>query len=287
MKSVLVFCAYFAALCLWHLMSLAIAAGVVGHFISLADAGQAAVDVVPLLSVSILEVAVVVWLICRLKLAGIKLLVATLVVFHGVKIFLMMIELAFFLNIWASPPVISLERVSGLELHGLLMSLLFCPVAILLMKKWRLPGHGPSNIFPIIKRSLMGKIGVISVLYAACYWIAGGFILIPLAGESFLFTYGHLQVPAWMPFFQVGRGLLWAFIVLLLVHNLNVSGLRLYMGVGVVLAVLAGAQLLLPNPYMLGHLRYAHLVELGVSMMFFGVLASWILSSGIKEPADA
>jgi hypothetical protein len=277
MKAGLIFCTRFIVLCTWHLVSLMIAALVVGSFISLADPGQPSVDLLPLLVVSILETAVMVWVISRLKLTGIKLLVVTLIIFHGVKVFLMMIELAFFLNIWASPAMISLERVFGLELHGLLMALLFCPVAILVMRKWSAKEQSLTAIFPSLNRSLVIRILGVSALYSVCYWLAGSYLLIPIAGGSFTFTYSHLQVPVWMPLFQVGRGLLWALIVLLLVRHLVLQGARLYLAVGVILAVLGSAQLLAPNPYMLDHLRYAHMLEIAVSMMVFGFLASWIL----------
>ncbi len=279
MKSGLVFCARFIGLCGWHLVSLMLAALVVGSFVRLADQGQPAVDFAPLLVISILETAAVVWLISSLRLTGIKLLLVKFMVFQGVKVFLMMIELAFFLNVWASPPLISLDRVLALELHGLLMALLFCPMAILVLKQWRSTEQHHAAIFPVVNRKLIIRILAVGVLYSGCYWLVGSFLLIPLAGESFMFTYGHLQVPVWMPLFQVGRGLIWALIVLLLVNHLDVRGATLYLGVGVILATLGGAQLLSPNPYMLDHLRYAHMLEIAVSMMLFGVLASWILGS--------
>jgi hypothetical protein len=205
MTAGLVFCTRFIILCIWHLVSLMVAALVVGSFISLADPGQPSVDLAPLLAISFLETAVMVWVISRLKLTGIKLLVATLIIFHGVKVFLMMIELAFFLNIWASPALISLERVFGLELHGLFMALLFCPMAILVMKKWKADEQSPAAIFPLSNRSLVIRILGVSALYSVCYWLAGSHLLIPIAGESFAFTYSHLQVPGWMPFFQAVR----------------------------------------------------------------------------------
>ena len=108
--------------------------------------------------------------------------------------------------------------------------------------------------------------------------MVGAYLLIPLAGESFGFTYGNLQVPVWMPLFQAARGVLWAVIVLLLVTYLPLKGVRLYFAVGLILAILGSAQLLSPNPYMLDHLRYAHLVEIWVSMMIFGGAAAWILN---------
>ncbi len=277
MKSMLVLFARFSALSVWHCLSLIIAALVVGSFISLADQGQPPVSFASLMAVSLLETAVMMWMLSRLRLSGISLLLVSLVVFHGAKTFLMMIELVFFLNFWASPPMISVERVLGLELHGLLMACLYCPMVILLLRKWRMPSLSSRPTLPSLNYSLILKIIGISLLYSACYWVVGTYLLIPLAGESFDFTYGNLQVPAWMPLFQAARGLLWAVIVLLLVTYLPAKDVKLYLAVGLVLAMLGSVQLLSPNPYMLDHLRYAHLVEIWVSMMIFGGTAAWIL----------
>ena len=276
MKATFVLFFRFIALSAWHFLSLMIAALVVGHFISLADQGQAPVGFAPLMAVSLVETALMVWMLSRLQLSGVRLLLVALVVFHGTKTFLMMIELVFFLNIWASPAMISVERVLALELHGLLMACLYCPMAILLLKKWRVPGL-LSPRYPSITRKLLLNIVAVSLFYSACYWVVGTYLLIPLAGESFGFTYGNLQVPVWMPLFQAARGLVWAVIVLLLVVYLPIKGVRLYLAVGLVLAILGSAQLLSPNPYMLDHLRHAHLVEILISMMIFGGVAAWIL----------
>lgn len=277
MKSRLVFFARYLALTFWHFMSLMLSALVIGSFVNMSDPGQAPVGLAPILLVSLLETVALLWLILRMNLTGLKLFWVVLVVFHSTKVFLMMIEAAFFLNIWTTPPMIGLERVFALEVHGLLMALLFCPVAILVLKKWQPLAPVSPDIFPVITRHLVLKLLWVSVIYAACYWLAGAFVLIPLAGDSFQFTYGHLQVPLWMPLFQVGRGVFWAFIVLLLVRHLRLQGGSLYFGVGLLVAVLAGSQLLVPNPYMLDHLRYAHLVEISMSMVIFGALASWML----------
>jgi hypothetical protein len=286
MKFTLAFFVRFVALTAWHFLSLTIAALVVGSFISLADQPQAPVNFTALISVGVLETAVIVWMLSRLQLWGVPLLFVSILVFHGVKTFLMMIELVFFLNIWASPPVISVERVLALELLGLLMACLYCPMVILFLKKWRTPNVYPQQNFPTFSRWLLLKIIAVSVLYTACYWMVGIYLLIPLAGESFGFTYGHLHVPMWMPLLQMARGLLWAFIVLLLVTYLPERGARLYLSIGLILAILGSVQLLSPNPYMLDHLRYAHIVEIWVSMMIFGGLAAWILQRKPVAIAD-
>ncbi|GGY85847.1 hypothetical protein GCM10011613_33540 [Cellvibrio zantedeschiae] len=271
----------FIGLSVWHFLSLMIAALVVGQFLSLADPGTKPAEVGPIFLVSLIETAAMFWVVANSKLTGLRLLLASIVIFHGTKTLLMMVELAFFLNIWAAPPLIGLERVLALELHGLLMACLFCPVLVLVLKKWGRANFVSSPVNQNIALKILG----VSVFYWLCYWSAGSFILIPLAGDAFNFTYGHLQVPHWLWLFQMGRGLVWAFIIYLLANYLKSSGFRLYFQVGLILAGLSAAQLLSPNPYMMDGLRYAHIVEILVSMLIFGILAAWVLR--FEKPVDS
>lgn len=282
MKSLLAFFMRFIGLSVWHFLSLMIAALIINHFASLADPGVQPPNIAVLFLISLIETAAVVWMVLNLRLSGVRLLLAVIVIFHGVKTALMMIELVFFLHFWAASPLITLERVFALELHGLLMACLYCPIVILVLKRWG--NQQPTNVQGSLALLLSVKILGVSLLYWLCYWVAGAFILIPLAGDSFGFTYGQLQVPQWLWLFQMGRGFLWALIVYLLVLYLKDRGAKLYVQVGLILSALSAAQLLSSSPYMLDGLRYAHIVEIVSSMLVFGILAAWILRPTISIP---
>ncbi|WP_293746682.1 hypothetical protein [uncultured Paraglaciecola sp.] len=253
-------------------------------FTTASSANQEELDGLAFASVSVIETLTMMWLLSRINLTGVKLTCVAILFFHGTKVFMMMIEAAFFLNIWTTTPLMSLAEINAMELQGLVMALLYCPVLVWSMGKW---GDKKSNAaslaFP--QRSALGNLTtltkrllVVSVVYATCYILAGMFILIPLAGESFQPTYEHLQVPVWMPLFQVARGVLWGLILLPIVIHFSGTKRQLRISVGLGLAALGSAQLLYPNPHMNEALRYAHIVDITVSMFVFGWIACWIFA---------
>lgn len=116
----------------------------------------------------------------------------------------------------------------------------------------------------------------IGVLYVPIYFLAVLVLAIPLAGPAFDATYKGLQLPAWVPLFQFGRGLLWAALLWLVIGN-HTRERDSRITAAVALGLLSSFQLLLPNPYMADQLRSAHLTEILVSMTLFGWLAAQIL----------
>ena len=91
---------------------------------------------------------------------------------------------------------------------------------------------------------------------------------------------------------QVFRGLALTAIVLALVRRLDVSRTGAAVASGLALSILGGvAPLLVENPYLPDALRYAHMPEVGVSNLVFGLLAGWLLADarprGERAPAAA
>lgn len=274
-------------LSLWHMVSLMLAAMVINLTIGFENQGEQNVQWLTMLTVSLLETIAMVWLVSFLKLHGLRLVLVAVLVFHSTKVFMMLIEAAFFLNIWTTTPIMSMSEVWTNELLGLLMALIYCPLLVWLMGKWRSENTAERmQYFSIPKLILVKRLTAVSVVYTICYLLAGALMLMPLAGDAFEPTYATLQVPAWMPLFQIARGLLWGLILLPVVMYFSGSTRHLKMGSGLLLAALGAAQLLYPNPYMVEHLRYAHLLEIVVSMFVFGWIASAILGRQIKTTAD-
>jgi len=117
----------------------------------------------------------------------------------------------------------------------------------------------------------------ISVLYAACYLLAGAFIFIPLAGDSYEATYQALNVAWWMPVLQLARGAIWACLLWVLVANMQGTKRLNCLIVGLSLAIFGAAQLMMPNSFMLEEVRDAHILEIALSMFVFGYLAVTLL----------
>jgi hypothetical protein len=85
---------------------------------------------------------------------------------------------------------------------------------------------------------------------------------------------------------QVFRGLAFCGIVLVIVRQVRARRLGAAVLAGLLLSVVGGiAPLIVPNPYLPEHIRYAHLPEVGVSNFLFGLLAGWLLSAPRREPA--
>lgn len=201
------------------------------------------------------------------------------VYYHLTKYGLMMVEAAFFLNLWNSSPLISLVDIAGFEVYGLLVSILISSLVVSLI---------PAQVKPLNSRSqkLMFKpLMLMSVTYTACYLFAGALIFIPLAGDTYQSTYGQLTVPMWMPLLQLVRGVVWAYLVWMMVSNISLSPSSKAVMIGLSLAVFAAAQLLVPNAYMVAELRNAHIIELVVSMFVFGWLSARLLNRYSRTPA--
>ncbi|WNO10221.1 hypothetical protein [Teredinibacter sp. KSP-S5-2] len=215
-----------------------------------------------LILISLGELLVLDFLARKSHYGGWRLLGVLFAVYAGTKILMMMIEALFFLNIWQSVPMMSVEAILGATFHGLLLCGLMCLLIISWNKKWHSP---PSTAFtfPPVKPVL-----IIAFAYVVCYLAAGAFIVMPLGGEAFEATYQTMSPPVWMPIFQFGRGVIWAMIVWLVVQAMPAQ--HRTPAVCFSLSVFGAAQLLHPNPFMSDHLRAAHIVEVVLSMSIFG-----------------
>ena len=77
---------------------------------------------------------------------------------------------------------------------------------------------------------------------------------------------------------QVVRGLALSAIVLLTVRRVAAPPLTAAVAAGAALGIVGGvAPLLISNPYLPDAIRYAHLVEVGISNFLFGLIAGWLL----------
>ncbi len=228
------------------------------------------VDWLALLLVAAAEVSVTYYLLSTIQTSRINQALIIFSFYWGTKILQMLIEAAFFLNIWQTEPIMTWPELLFSGVFATLTSLLYCPIATVIADTDLGEQRRPCFPLPEIKPALK-----VAALYVPIYFIAGMLLAIPLSGTSFDNTYENLQAPAWLPLYQFGRGLLWATIIWLLVgnhHHRKDAKITTAIGLG----VFSGIQLLLPNPYMEGQLRFAHMIEIMVSMAIFGWLSAWI-----------
>lgn len=215
-----------------------------------------------LILISLGELLVLDFVARKSNYGGWRLLGVLFVVYAGTKVLMMMIEALFFLNIWQSVPMMSVEAILGATFHGVVLCGLMCLLIVCWNRKWHTRSSTEFSL-PKVKPVL-----IVAFAYVVCYLAAGAFIVMPLGGEAFEATYQTMSLPAWMPVFQFGRGLVWAMIVWLIVQAMPEQ--HRTSAVCFSLSVFGAAQLLHPNPFMTDHLRAAHIVEVVLSMSVFG-----------------
>jgi hypothetical protein len=87
-----------------------------------------------------------------------------------------------------------------------------------------------------------------------------------------------IETSPWLFGVQAIRALLWVVIALPVINMLKGSRLETAILIALLFSVVMNTQLLLPNPYMPGAVRMAHLVETASSNFIFGFLVGWLLS---------
>jgi hypothetical protein len=152
------------------------------------------------------------------------------------------------------------------------------------------PLDGPGE--PLAPASLSWwRVGVCVLAYIVLYFTAG-----TMAYPYLRDFYEARPMPAQstVASLQVFRGLVFCGIVALIVRQVRARRLGAAVIAGLALSVLGGiAPLLIPNPYLPDHIRYAHLPEVGVSNFLFGLLAGWLLGApgsarrGAEVPSQA
>jgi hypothetical protein len=233
-----------------------------------------------LLLLCLVDTALIMLVILRARWRGWRLALGVGISFYGVTTFMSQIESA-----WFGPALgIPATLLPALFLMTLPVAVVFVPLAVLILGRWRGPGEGSNTSVPL-PRSLWGwvwRMAVIAVVYLLLYFGFGMMIawqnpaLRTLYGEGTnqqVFNFATL-IP-----FQIMRSVLW---VLFLVPILRMDRGGLWQT-----ALLAGLWLALPmnmfhavpNPFMPDpSIRLSHFVETTTSNFLFGVAITWLLA---------
>ena len=238
-------------------------------------ASRAAV-IVAMLFVAAVETIVVSYAIVRSRWSGWKLVATIFVVFFGLKYFQSLIEAVVFLQVFVD--IMPAEIMPNLFLQGLIVAVLFSPLAVLIHGKLR-PGMEPSQpndrlVMPV--RQWAWKLAVIAIVYVIIYLAFGALVFRPLVGEAFDQYYGDIQLPVWFVPFQLLRGLVWVALALPVIRMMKGSRQETGVAVGLLLALLIGTQLFVPTAFMPESIRMAHFVELVSSQFLFGWIVVWL-----------
>ena len=119
------------------------------------------------------------------------------------------------------------------------------------------------------------RVGLSVLIYVALYFSAG-----TLVWPYIRAFYEASPMPPFATVFamQLARGLALSAIVLVIVRRVAAPAVAAAVAAGAALGIVGGvAPLLITNPYMPDAIRYAHMPEVGVSNVLFGVVAGLLL----------
>jgi len=193
----------------------------------------------------------------------------------GITTFMMQIETLLFGSAF---PGLSVSDVLLLVLTALVGTVLFVPLAILVMGKWK--GANP-EIRPLFKKDYLPRVALVAVIYPIFYFFFGYFVAwqSPAVREF----YANSTITTAQPLLtivQIGRGVLWALVALPLLVMFEKRWVTIT-AIAVSFSLLPSIALILPNPLMPAPVAHAHLIEIASSMLLFGAATGWIMT-GVK-----
>jgi hypothetical protein len=236
------------------------------------------------LIVAALHTAVMGWLILRARLTGWTLALTMIAVFYGVQTFQPQVESWIFQAYSGYAAHLPAAMIPRILIAGLLHALLWIPVAVLILGRWQgIPDPRPQP--PLVASLRSGKLLLAAVAYVVVYFLFGHYVAwrSPAvrayyegtdAGSFWLQMRSVLRNTPWLPLAQVLRGALWTLLGVVVLRSMRGSVTEKALAVGSLFAVVMGAGLLLPNPYMPYEVRMVHLVETTSSNFLFGVLVA-------------
>lgn len=224
-------------------------------------------------AINLLYVALFAWITLRSRVSGWRLGLLLGALMCGILHLASAIE-AWFFDLFGAAQAI------GLLLTNVVATSIVIPLFVLLF------GREPSGTDPQWTARLSPlRLALGAFLYLIAYYAAGiCVIMVPAVREFYAAKSmpNGLAVTALQLFV---RGPLFVTLLLLLLRTTRTQrGEAILMAAGT-LTILGGATLLIPNPFLPGPVRMAHLVEVGVSNFLYGFFVGWLLTRARPERA--
>ncbi|MFC1997755.1 hypothetical protein ACFLXI_09180, partial [Chloroflexota bacterium] len=183
------------------------------------------------------------------------------------------------------------ETLRGLFLFGIPTALLYTPLAVLILGKWKGPERTLSESeYPAIPvRQWIWKFALIGFIYVILYYLAGYFIawqnpaLVAFyggedPGSIFAQLANTLEANPSFLGFQFVRGMLFALFALPVIWMRRDHPIEAALMVAVLLSVPFNIGHILPNPLMPdASVRFSHMIETASSNFIFGLIIGWLL----------
>lgn len=240
--------------------------------------------VLVLLVASLLQAAVLSYVILRSRWTGWKLIGAIFLAFYGLNTVIAQIESLVYLR-----SQLPHGMVPRLFLMGAIVAGLFSPLAVLILGKIRLIAapQEPNVRLVMPWGEWAWKLAAIAVAYEILYYGFGYFVAWrnPAVqayyggtdpGSFFAQMAGIWRTTPWMFVFQAFRAMLWTGFALPVIRMLRGRRWEVALAVALLFGVWS-TQLLLPNPYMPAEVARTHLIETLLSSLIFGGVVGWLL----------
>jgi hypothetical protein len=233
--------------------------------------------------ISLMNTAVILYFIRHLRAGGMHLVGIVFFMTYGIQYFMSQIETLWFREAVTLP----VRGVYLLLASGAIQLFLFSMAAVWLTGRFKYKDTSPAGMSmpagPVVLRIILLALFVWPVIYfLAGYYIAWQFPEVRqfYSGSTEIHSFIFLMkenIVSGLWFFQVLRGILWILIFLPAIYLLKGHLLKKSILAGLMIAVLGGSQLLLPNPYMPETVRMAHLLETVPSNFLWGFLMVQVL----------
>lgn len=205
-------------------------------------------------------------------LGGYRLMALLLWVVFGVTTFVMQLETLIFASAF---PVLTTQDVLLMVFTALMGNLLFIPLAVFVMGKWKSAG---GLMKPLFQSSSPARIALLAVIYPALYFFFGYAVAWQSSAvREFYATTTITNNQLLLITIQIGRGVLWVLAGLPLfvmfekrIHSV-IASILCY-------SLFPSIALLLPSILMPEPVRMAHFVEISLSMAIFGLVSGWIMT---------
>jgi len=235
------------------------------------------------LLVCLIDTIILTWFIVRSRLHGIRLMVIAAILFYGVKTFLSIIEYWFFIE--------SDVAFSNLFLFSVPMAIVFPALAVPFLGKYK-PEESKSFDFTLFTRDNKDWIWkillLIVIVYPLIYFIFGYYVAWQneavrtyyngVDHGGFFTHFSHIlkENPS-LYFFQVGRGLIWVFLAILVIRSMKGSIWEAGLFTGFLFAMIMNDSHFIPNPLMPPVEQKIHFIETASSNFIWGLIIVLLL----------
>ena len=196
----------------------------------------------------------------------------------GITTFMTQIETIVFGSAF---PGLSVPDVLMLVLTAFVGTVMYMPLAILVMGKWK--GTNPQSR-PLFKKEYLPRVALIAAIYPVIYFFFGYFVAWQFEAVREFYANSTLitTTQPLLTIIQIIRGALWVVAALPLLVMFD-KRWQTITAIAVSFSLMPAILLILDNPLMPPAVAHAHLIEMATSMLLFGAVTGWIMTASREK----